>query len=93
MAVVMASREADARTRSGASTTSPKGHKQRHCRPTLNQPSFNWNVTEKYVELLNCEMEATNILQTKTYELAEEEKTPMTKTGQAERASNLSKPS
>ena len=50
---------------------------QRHCGPALKQLSFNRNASEKYVELLSFEMEATNILQTKTYKLIEEEKIPV----------------
>ena len=34
----------------------------RHGRPGLRQPSFNWKVPDKYIELLNFEMEIMNKL-------------------------------
>ena len=40
----------------------------------VKQPSFDWNSGEKYVELINIEMEVTDILHTKTYELTHEVK-------------------
>ena len=66
---VMVLWEADVEPRSYASTPiSREVHRQKHVRSGPKQPSFNWNVT-KYVDLLNLEMEVTNILKTKTYEL------------------------
>ena len=42
--------EADAGPRSGASTARPRDmHRQRHGGLALKQPSFNWNVRDKYV--------------------------------------------
>ena len=65
----------DVGPRSGAGTASSRAvHRHRHGRPALKQPSFNWNVRGKYVELLNFKMDVTNILQIETYELNEEEK-------------------
>ena len=65
-AVVMILREVDAGLRSGASIANLREmHRERYGRSALKQPSSNWNVTDKYVELLNFEMEVTNILQTK----------------------------
>ena len=40
----------------------------------LEKPSFNWSAQDRYVELLNFEMEVTNILKAKAYELTDEEK-------------------
>ena len=53
--------------------------RHRHSRPSLWQPFFDWNAPDKYVELLSFEMEVMNILQTKTYELNDEEKVPVIK--------------
>ena len=76
----MALRKADAEPRSDTSTASLKEvHQQEHGRWALKQPSFNWNVRDKEVELINFEMEVTNILQTKTYDLTEEENVPIMK--------------
>ena len=80
MAAVMAKKEADAEYPSGTNTASSgEAHRHRHGRPALRQPSFNWNVPNKYVELLCFEMEVMNILQTKTYKLTVEGKVPMIK--------------
>ena len=76
----MALREADAGPKSWPNTDSLREvHRQRHLRSALKQPSFNWNVLVKYVELLNFEMEVTNILEMKMYLLTEEEKVPIIK--------------
>ena len=53
--------------------------RQRHGRPALKQSSFNWNAPDKYVELLNFEMEIANVLQTKMCKITEEEKVPVIK--------------
>ena len=53
--------------------------RQRYDRPTLEKPSFNWNAQDKYIELLNFEMEVMNILEIKAYELTDEEKVPVIK--------------
>ena len=42
-------------------------HRQRHDRPALKQAAFNWNAQDKYVELLNFDMDIIIILMTKTY--------------------------
>ena len=47
---------------------------QRQGRPDLEKPSFNGNVHDRYVKLLNFEMVVMNILETKVYELNDEEK-------------------
>ena len=48
--------------------------------PALKQLSFNCNDPEKYVEQLNLKIEVTNILQTKMYDVTEEEKVPIMET-------------
>ena len=69
----MAMQEADTRPMSGANTVSPKEvHRQRNGCPALKQISFDWSAPEMYVELLNLEIEVTNILQLKTCNLTEE---------------------
>ena len=42
--------------------------------PILFQPTFNWKVPDRYVELLNFEMDVTNVLQVYAYDLNDEEK-------------------
>ena len=78
MAVVIAVREVDAGPASGINAVSfGEVHGHRHGRPALRQPSFNLNVTDKYVKILSFEIEVTNILRKKTYKLTEEEKFPI----------------
>ena len=77
-AAVMKLREADTGTTSGTSMANVgEAHRHRYSRPALMQPSFNWNAPDKYVELLSFEMDVLNILQTKTYELNDKEKVPI----------------
>ena len=76
----MVMKEAGAEPTLGENTTSlGEAHRKRHGRPALKQPSFNWNAPDKYVELLHCEMEITDILKTKVYKLTEEEEVPIIK--------------
>ena len=51
-------------------------HRKRHAGPALNQPSFDRKVPDRYVTMLNFEMEVANMLQTKAYYLNDEEKVP-----------------
>ena len=53
--------------------------KHRHGGPALRQPSLKWHAPHKQVKLLSFEMEVSNILQTKTYELNEEDEVPIIK--------------
>ena len=76
----MVMREADSGLTSATNTVSlGEACRHRHCRPALRQPSLNWNVPDKYTELLSLEKEVTNILQTNTYNIPEEEKVPTIK--------------
>ena len=71
----MAIREADAGTTPSTNVVSlEEAHRHGHGGPVLVQPSFNWNTTDRFAELLSYEMEVRNILLTMTYELGEEEK-------------------
>ena len=47
---------------------------QRQGGPVLENPFFNWNTQDRYVELLNFEMEVANILEPKAHELTDKEK-------------------
>ena len=49
-------------------------HRLRHVGTILSQPTFNWKVQDRYVELLNFEMEVESVLQAKVYDLSDEEK-------------------
>ena len=40
-------------------------------------PLFNWNAQDRYVKLMNFEVEVTNILKMKAYQLTNEEKVPV----------------
>ena len=74
-AAVMALREAETGPASGSSTANAEEvHRPRYGGPTLPQWSFNWKTPNKYVGLLNFEMDVTNTLQTRIYELHDEEK-------------------
>ena len=76
----MGMREADTGSAPGNNAVSPgEVHSHRDGKPALSQPSFNWNATDKYGELLCFELEVMNIIQTKTCELTEEEKVPIIK--------------
>ena len=48
-------------------------------RPMLSQPAFNWKAPDRYVELLNFEMEVANKFQAKAYYLNDKEKVPVLK--------------
>ena len=73
-AAAKALEEADTRPNSGTSTAKiGEAHRPRHSRSALRQVSFNWKTLDRYVELLNFEMEVTDILQTRTYELNDEQ--------------------
>ena len=79
-AAVVGLRETDEGLRWGTGTASLREvHRKWHGRPAVKQSSFNWNVTDKYVKLLNFQMEVTNILHTITYVLNEEYKIPIIK--------------
>ena len=72
MAAVMVMIEADAGTTSDANlVNSGEAYRHRHGGQALRQPSFNWNVLDRYVDLLSFEIEVINILQTTIYELNE----------------------
>ena len=43
--------------------------RQRHGGPILGKPKFNWDVQDRYVELLDFELEVTNILETTAYHI------------------------
>ena len=45
----------------------------RHGHPILEKPSFYWDTQDRDVELMNLEMEVTNILETRAYDLTDEE--------------------
>ena len=56
-------------------TASPReAQMQRHDRKVLENPSFNWNAQDRYVELLNTEMETMQTYKTFTNEEKEERK-------------------
>ena len=61
-----------------------RGMPGEHCRPRqvepmLSQPAFDWNVADRYVELLYFKMEVANTLQVKSFDLNDEEKVPVIK--------------
>ena len=77
---VMVLREADARPASGTRMTSTgEACKHRHGGTALRQPSIDWTVPDRYAEHLYFEMEVTNVIQTRTFELHDEEKVPLIK--------------
>ena len=57
---------------------------EEHQRPrqvgsVLSQPVFDWKAPDRYVELLNFEMEVSNMLQAKVYDLNDKETVPIIK--------------
>ena len=52
---------------------------QRHGEVILEKPLFNWDTQDRYAELVNFEMEVTNILETRAYGLTDDEKVPVIK--------------
>ena len=63
-----------------ASTASPKKlQRQRYGGPALEKTSVNWSAKDRYIELFNFEMEVTNSVETKVYELTDKEKVPVIK--------------
>ena len=44
----------------------------RQARLKMSQPAFNWKVCDRYVELLNFEMEVENVLKAEAYDVSEE---------------------
>ena len=74
MALVMVMRETEAGLISGTNTVILReAHRQKHGRPAMKQPSFNWNVPDKYVELLNSKWRSETH-STKIYKVTEKEK-------------------
>ena len=45
----------------------------------MSQPAFNWKVSDRYVELLNFEMDVANVLQADVYDISEEGRVPIMK--------------
>ena len=79
---VKALKEAGTEPESGMSTANLRqAHRLRHGGPAIRQLSFKWKAPDTYVELLNFEMEVTNILQCRTYKLNDEWKVLIIKTG------------
>ena len=40
----------------------------------LVKPRFNWDMTDRYVEMLNCQQEVMNMLETSTYKITDWER-------------------
>ena len=53
--------------------------RQRYSRLILEKPSFNWDALDRYVKLMNFKMKVMYILDTRAYELTDEEKVPVIK--------------
>ena len=51
--------------------------------PYWKKPSFNCDAQERYVEVMNFEIEIMNILETRAYELVDEEKVLELKMGKS----------
>ena len=48
--------------------------RQRDSGPLLVKPALNWGTWDRYIKLMNLEMEVSNILETNVYKLSEKEK-------------------
>ena len=74
IAVMMVLKDTDVGPWSAATASLRKLPRQRYGELALEKMSFNWNVQNRYIEVLNFEMEVTHILETKLFELTDEEK-------------------
>ena len=54
-------------------------YRSQHSKPALRQPAFDWKAPDKYIKLLNVDMEETNMLQTRVHKLNNKEKVPIIK--------------
>ena len=43
----------------------------------LSQPVFDWKVPDRYMQLVNFEMEVADLFQAKAYDLSDKEKVPI----------------
>ena len=60
-AVIMVLRDVDTGPRTATNTASPReSQRLRHGGQALEKPSLNWNAQDKYVDLLNFEIEVLN---------------------------------
>ena len=65
IAVMMVLQDTDVVPQLSPLSSLRESQRQGHGRLALEKPSFNWNVQDRYVELLNFRMEVMNILGTK----------------------------
>ena len=77
--VMVALKDIDVGLQPATTASTTELQMQWHGRPALEKFSFNWNAKDRYNELLNSEVEVTNILKTKACELTDEEKVPVIK--------------
>ena len=78
-AVMMAFRNMDAGTQPTTTANYRELQRQMCSRPIVEKPLFNWDAKDRYVELVTFDMEVMSILQTRAYELTDEEKVPVIK--------------
>ena len=78
-AVMMALRDTDETSCPATTATLTEPQRQKHGRQALERPLFNWNAQDRFIELLNIELEVMNILERNTYDLTDEEKVPVIK--------------
>ena len=67
---MIAFRDTDAGTQQAPTASHRELQGKRHGVPVLDNPSFNWDAENRHVKLKSFEMEVTNILETKVYELS-----------------------
>ena len=63
--VTLALKEVEAGTWPTTVASHREPQRQRYSRPIFEKLAFNWSVQDSYVELMNFEMEVTNILEPK----------------------------
>ena len=68
MAAVRAMREVYLKTEPHTRKSPEEPHRPRQTGPIKSQPAFDWKVPDRYVELLNFEMEVSDVLQAKAYD-------------------------
>ena len=78
-AVMMAFGDTNTRPQTTPTVSHKELQRQGHGGPVLEKPLFNWDAQDRYNELINFEMEVTDILEMRTYELTGAEKVPVIK--------------
>ena len=78
-AVIMAFRDTETGPWPVRTPNQWENQRQRNGGLVLEKPRFVWDVSDSYVKLLNFQLEAMNILETRAFEINDEERMQVTK--------------